>query len=556
MEMKAAVESWPIATREGLSPTTIRILFVIDGRIFPTKDNREFGLGYVLETLRSNWTWWVRFEVDIATRETNISPEMLGGFTLKYRSFKFNQTFVAPDGFGPQHRPLNIENYDQIWLFADQPNETDGSDDTTDADIRLPYRLDELELKALAEWMDRGGGVFATGDHGVLGASMCSKIPRVGTMRKWTQAQNVPSVAGPRRHQTWQGSSPNAEVDLLLQPVELVYSQTAHRFPFLRQTLPHPVMCSTSGPIDRFPDHMHEGEIMPDAAIDLHRQLSFPGYDRPEYPVGANGVRPQPLTIAYGRTTNLFREEGDHGHGSQKRFGLVNVYDGDGAGIGRVICDSTWHHWLSVNIAGIALGDWQAYRKMQVYYRNVGLWLASPAQRQAMLVSAVWGVVIGSPPMLFAPGKDVWAMGEDAVKVLEDIASPCWINGVVDSFLSAEIAALRSAPIDQPSSQPSWSGLPSELINRAVVGSLCKALIETAWDYRKTLGLRGDTSVDFKTIQREASKASASAHELLRGALDDAVKSLGDTRNTLALSEERKGAKTGAKKSKGDRRET
>ena len=30
------------------------------------------------------------------------------------------------------------------------------------------------ELKVLAEWMDAGGGVFATGDHAYLGASMCS----------------------------------------------------------------------------------------------------------------------------------------------------------------------------------------------------------------------------------------------------------------------------------------------------------------------------------------------------------------------------------------------
>ncbi|MBK7010681.1 MAG: hypothetical protein IPH36_19660 [Saprospiraceae bacterium] len=45
--------------------------------------------------------------------------------------------------------------------------------------------LPALELKALTDFMNAGGGVFATGDHENLGQFMCSEIPRVRSMRKW-----------------------------------------------------------------------------------------------------------------------------------------------------------------------------------------------------------------------------------------------------------------------------------------------------------------------------------------------------------------------------------
>jgi hypothetical protein len=45
--------------------------------------------------------------------------------------------------------------------------------------------LDEPQLRAMARYMDAGGGVFATGDHDSIGADMCGRIPRVRAMRAW-----------------------------------------------------------------------------------------------------------------------------------------------------------------------------------------------------------------------------------------------------------------------------------------------------------------------------------------------------------------------------------
>jgi hypothetical protein len=45
--------------------------------------------------------------------------------------------------------------------------------------------LGAAEIQAIANFMEGGGGVFATGDHAGMGSFMCGSIPRIRTMRKW-----------------------------------------------------------------------------------------------------------------------------------------------------------------------------------------------------------------------------------------------------------------------------------------------------------------------------------------------------------------------------------
>jgi hypothetical protein len=543
MQPEAALPAWGISTRHGLWPVTVRILFVIDGRIILNKGEFDFGLGYVIDTLRASWSWWVSFEVDLVTREDHISPAALGTNSVLHTGFRFTQ------------RGFDIDRYDQIWFFGDQPNDTDGSDLTTDAHIIPPYTLADDELRRLAEWMDRGGGVFATGDHGVLGASLCSRLPRVRSMRRWTRSQGVPSVDGPRRHQTLQGGSDFlGEGDTLLQPVELVYWRTAYKLPFQPLHRPHALMCTGWGAIDRFPDHMHEGDLIPDSLVQLDQPLGIPGYDRSEYPypvpeflaAGLSGIaeyrwRPAPQIIAYGQTTNpyyptdiaLARATSAVSESlPRKRFGLVSVYDGDAAELGRVVCDSTWHHWLSYNLAGITIGDPFAYRKMQAYYRNVGLWLASRSQRQGMLASGVWGALIGSWPGLFTIEQNAWEMGDRAVSILEHTMSPCWLSDIVGSVLDIRTMAMRDLS-GQGSSVPDWSGVPVDLVNRAVIGSMCRSLFETAFEHRRALLKADSVAVDAGLVAAQAGRGAEAGLQLVRDALGDAAASFTRLRDML-----------------------
>ena len=123
-------------------------------------------------------------------------------------------------------------------------------------------------------------------------------------------------------------------------------------------------------------------------------------------------LRPRPQVVAYGRTTNepvpvVTVPNGARDvnarllHSTGRTFGLLGTYDGDPVGIGRVVVDSTWHHWFSLNLHGFeAETPNTQYQLMQTYYRNVGLWLATAAQRQSMLVAGTWGIVV-SDPMAF-----------------------------------------------------------------------------------------------------------------------------------------------------------
>jgi hypothetical protein len=68
------------------------------------------------------------------------------------------------------------------------------------------------------------------------------------------------------------------------------------------------------------------------------------------------------LTAHMNRQGGIFAT-GDHGGNPTKSptvahsFGLLSAYDGQHrAGVGRVICDSTWHHFVNVNLIGILEG--------------------------------------------------------------------------------------------------------------------------------------------------------------------------------------------------------
>src|SRR5690348_13394336 len=49
---------------------TLRILFVLDGRISTSDNPMAFGLGLVLDTLSDDsFAWWVRYQVDVVRRD-------------------------------------------------------------------------------------------------------------------------------------------------------------------------------------------------------------------------------------------------------------------------------------------------------------------------------------------------------------------------------------------------------------------------------------------------------------------------------------------------------
>jgi hypothetical protein len=498
----APVDGWGVDLPSPQWSVWVRILVVVDNEMtLGFGDGDEFGLGMVLDTLRDrSFAWWVRFVVDVGWRGLPRSgqPDDLGGgtnfgqpplFNLQYFNFQFTQA-----GF-------DLDVYDEVWFFGYNP---EGAGPITP--------LDDPELKLVADWMDRGGGVLGTGDHERLGADLCSRIPRVRTMRKWRILEDgAPTQDGSTRNETyapWFGHGfPEAEGDFAPQPIEPVY-RIAGGLPLRWDRVPHPLLCGAEGVIEEFPDHMHEGEVFEDDQVDFNRELDIPGYEGREYPpsrpqvlarvLNLPGVdplpRPVPHVIAHGYTT----------HEVRKRFALLGVYEGDPAGVGRVVVDSTWHHWLSMNLYGFRHTRPRVYRLMQTFFRNVALWLARPQQRAEMLYAAVWGALVGSSPMTFRREQSLWRVGELALDVIGRTAPQCIVHALGTVELHPEVVEAFYAPLDTDWSEPRPWILSQDVFNRAIVGGIGSTLLQPSLRFRDALARRERPQLDGRALGHEA----------------------------------------------------
>jgi len=235
----------------------------------------------------------------------------------------------------------NLNNYHQIWLLG-----------------YASGMLPEPERAALADFMNKGGGVFATGDHADLGSALARGLPRVGSMRHW---QSPPPSSGPNRIDTTRPDINNVVVfenqsDDIPQVLRLKqYQWSQHKW--YREVYPHPLLCSPSGSITEFPDHMHEGEVVVPTNLDDEMKIGDKIFD--EYPKDRNGNRVSPEVVAWGWTTGRADPEvmhdihtGDPGASTPRWTGTIGVYDGHQANVGRVVVHSTWHHFFDINLIG------------------------------------------------------------------------------------------------------------------------------------------------------------------------------------------------------------
>lgn len=388
---------------------TVKVLIVTDGTL--NFGEGDFGLSTFVRTLKNEAPGRVRFELTLAHIRDVSDAEMLAsepGIAKRIKSFRFDDA-----------AHFTHDKFDQIWLF--------GIETAYPADRGRGPFLAAAEIDVIHAHMQRGGGVFATGDHGYLGQALCGGLPRVRGMRYWgdfpsaANNQNQVSMTGPLRNDSNQegndpGTSFSDQSDDIPQPLDLLlYSSYAG---YLRTArYPHPVMCGRMGRINVFPDHPHEGECRepPDVT------LNFGG--APEYPTDSGGNQILPQVIAWGRVRagNTTRSTGPNGMKVPtvaQTFGVVSAYDGHRAGgKGRVICDSTWHHFVNVNLIGVLEGGLfdefsnagehvskhngflssaaglAALEKIKNYYTNVGVWISPPAQHDCFNRLAWWEIV-------------------------------------------------------------------------------------------------------------------------------------------------------------------
>ncbi len=335
-------------------PAKIKILVVTDTLSFSTATG-AFAIGRFVEVLRDathpDHPDYAVFDVDTMSRAAN------------------NTSFFTD---------ALLDDYDEVWLFGF------GRGSRGDSGAH-EHDLSSSEVAALTRFMDAGGGVFATGDHEDLGLGLAAGVPRVKSMRRWYHSyqgtvplppgeNDAPDNARLDRIDTVEPTTADPDSGAQSDATPQVIEPKQYRGPTIFHSYVHPVLCGPRGPITLFPDHAHEGICeVPDA------------WNASDFP----GVRPE--VIAWG-TTSAGQTKFEAGVGytlpSSERFGLLSAYDGHRGSRGRVLTDSTWHHWMNINIDGFiaaaAAGSPDAWLDVAAYFRNVAVWLAPKGKQRAM----------------------------------------------------------------------------------------------------------------------------------------------------------------------------
>jgi hypothetical protein len=371
----------------------------------PTQDLSDdtFTLSEFVFLLRNN----PQMRISVATAHRHNDPN------ATYPNFNF----APPD----RALQLDLSQYDVIWMFGYEGN----NDNDPLYDYGSPISPDEVA--AITKFMDSGGGVFATGDHSGLGSFMCGTIPRVASMRKWYGEKSAPIPPGYQTNAinykgqqvsaiNWGGgrqsvpradtlqknpNGPNGDTDS-----EFHFDDQSDKFPqLLSPNGPlHPILQGGSAPLWRFPDHMHEGEVVTPAS--LNQVLTINGNPYTEFPT-VGGNQPAPAVIATGsvvggHSTIVFGplmgcEQNNFGsvmvETVANTIGILCIYDGRRAGVGRIVTDSSFHHYVDVNLIGDPCGSSPDRKQgfglayvpptpggvladLQTFYTNTVIWLA------------------------------------------------------------------------------------------------------------------------------------------------------------------------------------
>ena len=122
---------------------------------------------------------------------------------------------------------------------------------------------------------------------------------------------------------------------------------------------------------------------------------------------------------------------------------------------GRVLVDSTWHHWFNVNLFGLRAENGDEYKDVLAFFRNVAVWL-SPKNQQAVMRRAGSLVFMFSPAMIehtltlreIRPDR-LYALGVYARDALGRVAPQCqsaaWFIHWVEKLMPAPMIKAAAA---------------------------------------------------------------------------------------------------------------
>jgi hypothetical protein len=231
---------------------------------------------------------------------------------------------------------LDTTDFDELWLFA-----VDAGDGLSTADC-----------KGITRFRQRGGGLLTTRDHQDLGSSLCtlggvggahyfhSKQQHPDPSRHTRDDQDTVDISWPNYHS---GSNGDYQRITAVEPVHDLLRSAS----------------STSGLIEFFPAHPHEGDVGVPAGETHARVIA----------TGVSKLSGQPFNLG---------------------VAFESAFDAHGNMLGRAVADSSFHHFVDYNWdttkgcpgflrepPGYEIKhDPQKLSDVKSYVRNLALWLA------------------------------------------------------------------------------------------------------------------------------------------------------------------------------------
>lgn len=373
--------------------------------------------------------------------------------------------------------------YDQIWLFGFNPGPV----------------ITDAEFQVLANFMNAGGGLFATGDHENLGYAMGGELPRVRKMRDWS---TIPAGTN-TRIDTVTNPGPDHLTQFHDQSDEFPQRIFPHYYGSGVSFAPHPLLRSPVADIDVMPDHPHESVCL--VGPNLNANYNLHGLNFVEFPL-FNGNPLAPEIIATSASAGRFLTDIHKPPTTPRCFGSISVWDGHKVGRGRIVCDSTWHHFVNINLDGTGaapqvgnnrnglrdtmLNFTPDFHQIAEYYRNIADWIIPSNRRWCrwwidfVIERYRFPLVEEWTPM---PHPCPWelrvrlgAMVEDAFKVNRGrgIAEEIVTLGLEDAGLEDFAELIRPARAEDIARSKQYQQLVStDDVRRAVLGTLFDAFV-------------------------------------------------------------------------------
>ena len=355
---------------------------------------------------------------------TSRLKKLLETKTLAFAEFKV--TVVnrnAPLNGSPPPQRLTEElllPYDEVWLFGWYKIrvEQDFKPDVGGRD----NELDQTEVDALEDWMNTGG-ILISGDHSepapggaatdpietflCLGRALGHKVKRAGELRQWKGPfTNQPGSSFNTLVRTAKDSEAVEELQTDSLPQSIIL------LPFGADGSPHTIFKGTTKTIRILPDHAHEGQlILPDLSNWPPESTPIPH-------------KPKPRFVAMGCDKR-----------SCESHPLLAVYNGDEAGVGRIVADSSWHHYLNKNLAG--LEGTPAYDLLKQLFHNIAFYLAPSSKRQEM-AREMFNFLVRHPDVQEERGNSPYEVGRVALQILSPNSTECEIDELLRLALPAD----------------------------------------------------------------------------------------------------------------------